>query len=103
MTAEMTLNDLDWVYTYTGNVLHHATFTPSMEAEMEDYASAVGTLVCRTGLRRVQIPGIFSRMGMKRCDRCCDRNGYPRGVGSPKNDPECRRILGLDTTEGLSV
>lgn len=45
--------------------------------------------------RLAYVPGIFSRMGMQRCNTCCDRTGLPRGTGSPKNDDECRRILGL--------
>ena len=93
---ELTLNDMDWVYTFSGNVLHHATFTPEAEAEFNDYANGEGTLDCRKGLVRVEIPGMFSRISMQRCKRCCDRNGLPHGNGSPKNDAECRRILGLD-------
>jgi hypothetical protein len=94
---ELTLNDIDWVYTYQGTVLHHATFTPEAEREMDDYATAIGSLDCGRGERQVWIPGMFSRMGMKRCDRCCVVNGLPKGIGSPKNDDECRKILGLPT------
>ena len=32
------------------------------------------------------IPGIFSRMGAKRCVRCCRAVGIPAGVGVPFND-----------------
>ena len=51
------------------------------------------------GLRRDEafIPGIFTRMGAERCGNCCDRSGFPRGIGSPKNDDECRALVGLPT------
>jgi hypothetical protein len=94
---QLTLNDLDWVYTQTGGVLHHATFDAEAEAEMEDYANAMGLLDCQPnrGLVHVSIPGFLSRMSMKRCLRCCDRNGYPYGLGSPKNDNRIRVILDI--------
>ena len=33
-------------------------------------------------------PGIFSRMGMPRCKRCCDLAGIPYGDGTPFNTRE---------------
>lgn len=41
------------------------------------------------------IPGVGSRMSITRCPRCCELAGLPDGVGSPKNDDACRRILGM--------
>jgi hypothetical protein len=99
---ELTLNDIDWVYTFHGGRLHHASFTPEQEREMDDYCTAEGTLDCRVGIVRVSIPGFLSRLSMIRCKRCCDRNGLPRGIGSPKNDNECRRILGMSESKTLT-
>lgn len=94
--SELTLNDIDWVVTGRWKTLHHATLTPERSEELDDYASLDDvTFDCGRRVARVHIPGPFTRMGAKRCDRCCDRNGLPRGVGSPKNDAVCRRILGL--------
>ncbi len=41
-----------------------------------------------------------TRMFTRRCAQCCAQTCLPRGYGSPKNDPECRRILGLDGEPG---
>ena len=64
----------------------------------EDAQAYHGTASC--GLQTMfWIPGIFSRMGAPRCKRCCRATGLPQGKGSPKNDPECRKLLGLDSAE----
>lgn len=44
---------------------------------------------------RLFIPGVFSRINIPRCRECCAATGLPIGIGSPKNDDDCRRILGL--------
>jgi len=57
-------------------------------------------LSCGQTVTQVNIPGVFSRGGfgggLPRCKRCCKATGLPEGNGSPKNDDECRRILGMD-------
>lgn len=51
----------------------------------EDMISGTGTTVCgRTG--RLRMPGIFSRMGLKRCPKCCTILGIPQGGGNPYNE-----------------
>lgn len=43
------------------------------------------TTVC--GLRGTFLmPGLFSRMGAKRCKECCEKLGVPQGRGAPFND-----------------
>lgn len=94
----LTLNDLDWVQVgRRGLILHHAKLTPEQDTELNDEASLEETVYtsCGYGPVSVNIPGIFSRMSEKRCDRCCNALGYPRGKGSPKNDKAIRQILGL--------
>lgn len=96
--ATLSWNDLDWVQTgRNGLVLHHAKLTPEQDAQLNDDAHLPDGvyLSCGRGPVAVSITGMFSRMSQKRCDKCCDALGYPRGVGSPKNDEAIRKILGL--------
>lgn len=83
----------DWLYARRYTVLH-GPIAATYDAER--WCARDVTFACGWTVPEAFIPGIFSRMGLKRCSRCCDKFGYPRGVGSPKNDPECRRILGID-------
>lgn len=57
-------------------------------------------LACGRVAAMLMIPGMFSRGGfgggLPRCSGCCRALGYPEGTGSPKNDPRCREILGLN-------
>jgi hypothetical protein len=53
-------------------------------SDEEDMISGEGATVCgRRG--SLAIPGIFSRMGLKRCPQCCRAMGIPQGNGSPYN------------------
>ena len=47
----------------------------------------------RSGL--MTIPGTGSRMSDPRCPQCCEATNLPPGIGSPKNDLDCRQILGM--------
>ncbi len=50
--------------------------------------------VTECGLRAgMEIPGVLTRMGSPRCAACCHQTGMPTGVGSPKNDEACRRVV----------
>lgn len=82
-----TLADFDWVQTRSGEQLHavHMHIPIGKLARLDDALPTFVRLAC--GRRTVaSIPGPFTRIRAKRCDRCCDALGYPRGVGSPKND-----------------
>lgn len=58
-----------------------------------DWTGGRGRTVC--GYRGwLELPGVLTRLRTPRCNRCCDALGLPRGLGHPKNDDECRRILG---------
>jgi hypothetical protein len=51
----------------------------------EERISGLGIAVC--GVRGdFHMPGIFSRMGLERCTRCCDLLEIPRGKGAPYNE-----------------
>lgn len=92
MTTGADLARMDWLVTATGNLLHYGQVDEDdNETWWEDVRFACGRLA-----RAAMIPGPFTRMGAPRCRRCCTALGYPQGKGSPKNDPECRRLLGLD-------
>jgi hypothetical protein len=89
----------DWLLTKKSGRLHYARITP---AQLE-YLSEQGLLnwggplklLCGIHILRVFVPGVLERMTTERCRRCCKMLKYPKGFGSPKNDPACREILGL--------
>jgi len=55
-----------------------------IEWEDEDMIGGLGVTVCgRKGY--LTMPGIFSRLGLKRCEHCCRIVGIPQGDGSPYN------------------
>jgi len=92
--------NLDWVTTRSSNRLHHATLTDQQAAVMYDDRSLTGPikLACGRTVDYVTIPDVFTRIGAQRCHGCCNNLGYPPGKGSPKNNPTCRRLLGLETS-----
>lgn len=90
------LLEWDWLYTQHANRLHHVPLTDEQAEELGDNSQLEETAVVASCGRRLywpSIPGLFSRMGMARCSRCCDRLGYPRGVGSPKNDTALHPLI----------
>jgi hypothetical protein len=88
---------LDWLAYGRWDRLHCPT-----EADYDDTDWLAYDVTFACGRRRpvAVLPGVFTRMSAPRCAQCCDRSGLPRGDGSPKNDAECRRILGLDGASG---
>lgn len=88
--AEMVeLGEWDWWQPATGRKLHAAT----VEINPDYDTAGWGRTACGRGLLWLSIPGVFTRMGAKRCVLCCDALGYPHGTGSPKNDPACRPLV----------
>ena len=94
-----TLVENDWLVTRTWNALHFAELTDEQAAAMFEDRSVTDSvrLACGHTVGYVSIPGVLTRMGAMRCSGCCRAKGYPVGKGSPKNDPACRALLGLDT------
>ena len=83
-----TLGEWDWWVFQRGNLLHAATVSTS--DEYEPYGE--GKTECgRSGW--LSIPGMIYRMRVPRCGRCCAKLGYPNGMGSPKNDGQCRPLV----------
>lgn len=78
----------DWMVSEYGEVLHHATVAYDIRYDV----GGEGVTSCgRKGT--YWIPGMFTRMDARRCDRCCRALGYPSGIGSPKNDERCRPLV----------
>lgn len=89
----------DWLITHHGDdLLHYATLTNEQAMAIDREQAVLGTLTlaCGQEVAWVAIPDLFSRMGLVRCATCCDVVGIPRGKQSPKNDHECRQVLGLE-------
>jgi hypothetical protein len=85
----MTADEWDWVTTASGERLHAPQDIRPREGWEPHYT---GTTAC--DLRgNLFVPGVFSRMGMPRCLRCCAARGYPPGTGSPMNDAQCRPLV----------
>lgn len=88
--------EVDWIYANECRRLH----APADSAyEVEDWTARDVTMACGWRVAYAFIPGFGSRLGLPRCSHCCDKLGLPRGVGSPKNDKECRIILGIPCTK----
>ena len=94
----------DWLITMSGERLHYAELSDDEYVDMDDWRhlglAEEGTdgryrLACGRTVTYISIPGLFSRMSLPRCARCCNVVGIPRGKGSPKNSDECRRVLGI--------
>ena len=76
-----------WWYTSKGGVLHfiHQAEDLKWYAKMRDLGGFKLKASC--GLLAHFTPaGMFSRMGRKRCDRCCVKMGIPKGKGTPRNE-----------------
>lgn len=95
MTEAQQLVEWDWLYGKPRyRVLHHGT-QPAEAVGQDDWpveGFGVAT-ACGLTLRWAAIPGIFSRLAVPRCAKCCAKLGYPRGNGSPKNDDACRPLV----------
>lgn len=84
----------DWVVFGASDRLHNAA---EFVVDVDEWCFRDVRTACGLRQERAFIPGILTRMGAARCSHCCDRLGYPRGKGSPKNDDGCRALLGLST------
>jgi len=66
-------------------VLHRIAVMEWGEDYPEQMINGGGTTLCgKSG--RLHMPGIFSRMGRKRCAKCCRLMGIPEGEGNPYNE-----------------
>lgn len=103
--SELSWADWDWLIDYIAGDDEETPLeslplhAPSPDAQVFfgspdwDADSWSGAVLCGAESQAWGIPGIFSRMNRARCPQCCDLTGYPQGIGSPKNDPECRKLL----------
>lgn len=94
LTEDEILLEWDWLITPNGQRLHYAGLNRELAADLTYYGMVENIfLACGRWVESASIPGIFTRMGAERCQLCCDRLGYPRGKGSPKNDDACRPLV----------
>lgn len=70
-----------WLVDGRWNALHRVA---EIEWEDGEKISGRGISVCGRE-RRWQMPGILSRLDLKRCPECCAALGIPRGDGAPFN------------------
>lgn len=85
------LAEWDWVNT-GGDVLHHLAEWDDIERAGDDWGGP-GRTSCNRRVKWACIPGFFTRMSAKRCERCCKALGYPQGAGSPKNSKAIRPLV----------
>jgi hypothetical protein len=77
-----------WLVDRRWNALHRIA---SIELdEPDEMIVGEGVSICGRR-RRFTMPGIFSRMGLKRCGECCRLLGIPSGDGAPFNVLEGER------------
>jgi hypothetical protein len=82
------IGEWDWWDTNRGNRLHAA------DVAYDPVRDVGGDGITACSLKtELWIPGLFTRMELPRCSRCCKRLGYPQGKGSPKNDQACRPLV----------
>jgi hypothetical protein len=88
----------DWLVSRSWRRLHFAVLTADQALELIDDGGVAGPvrLACGQTAAYVYLPGLFTRQVAQRCTGCCRATGMPQGKGSPKNDDECRALLGLD-------
>jgi hypothetical protein len=101
MSEVQEIVDYDWMVSLHGDRLHHVTLPEDADEDTICFGVETLTAACGRPLRGARIPGIFTRMGAMRCDGCCRALGLPTGKGSPKNDDECRRLLGWEPSPAV--
>ena len=73
----------EWLVLPSWRVLHRiVSLAPDDVAD--GIPNGTGRALCGAS-GRFSVPGFLSRMGLKRCDHCCDLLGIPRGVGNTLN------------------
>jgi len=73
-----------WLVFDDWNILHRVA-KMSWHEEYGDKVAGKGMTVCeQEGF--LQMPGIFSRMGLDRCPACCKVMLVPEGKGNPFNE-----------------
>ncbi|MEY2653375.1 MAG: hypothetical protein RLZZ524_402 [Pseudomonadota bacterium] len=73
---------LRWLVTPSYSVLHRVAW---IDWEDADRLRGIGMAACGR-MDLLLVPGLFSRMLLDRCSRCCAVANVPRGVGAPYNE-----------------
>lgn len=79
-----------WLVCGKGRRLHAVPGAAASPEQMRDALDEARPLparaACRMYRRRWWMPGLFSRLGSRRCTPCCHALGIPPGYGTPAND-----------------
>lgn len=91
MTSDPTPENADawWLCCGKWRALHAIPGTAISRQSMEDGIDENLPVPARAacGLRRGwRMPGLFSRLGLRRCTPCCHALGIPAGHGTPANE-----------------
>lgn len=82
----------DWVWAKKTDCIHAIAELYNEETVDWDWQGN-GVTECGIKYDRFTIPGVFERMSVARCPKCCEKTGMPQGNQSPKNVDECRPIV----------
>jgi hypothetical protein len=86
-----------WLHTAHGAVLHRIVdnvLLKKMKPGKDYFTEGVVESVCGR-VAVFHLPGLLSRIGMKRCVRCCKKIGIPEGYGNPHNDKKLEKFKGI--------
>jgi hypothetical protein len=73
----------EWLVLESWRVLHRISSIEPRDIE-DGLPNGLGVAVCGASGHFI-VPGLFSRMGLRRCSKCCDALGIPRGDGNTLN------------------
>lgn len=79
-------NKYAWIVSSTWAALHYVNgFNADTWYNWWDHNNHTATTACGRTFE-VDLPGIFSRMGLHRCVQCCRKLRIPDGDGAPANN-----------------
>lgn len=73
----------EWLVLPSWRVLHRISEIEPTDLE-DGLPNGQGTALCGAHGHFI-VPGLFSRLGLRRCAKCCDLLGIPRGNGNTVN------------------
>ncbi|MFJ1657203.1 hypothetical protein [Streptomyces anthocyanicus] len=73
------------------HALPREAVTPDQMRASTDEARPIPARAACGMRRRWWMPGLFSRLGRRRCTPCCTALGIPPGYGTPANEADLNR------------
>jgi len=94
----------EWMVLNSWRVLHRISDIDPVDLEGDLLPNGEGVALCGAS-GHFMVPGLFSRMGLRRCAKCCDLLGIPRGDGNTLNggikEPRAKKWKHYDTLAKL--